>query len=283
MSEERLPTVSGQNDGAGGPSDSAAPGDAGDPSPHEGAPVRVESSSARLVGTLAVAGSLAGLAIVVVFQWANPRIEAWRAQVLSEAVTEVLAGADRYETVFLDEGGFTTAPAGDTTGLDRVYVGYDGSGIPVGVAMVGAAAGFQDVIRVIFGYDPDSGEVMGMQVLESKETPGLGDKIEKDSTFIDEFDRVATPLVGRKASRETGSEDEVVMITGATISSQTIVDIINARVEEVGAEVGTFWRSTAVSASSARADDGATGRPSAGGGHPHATVTVDRPTPGGLP
>lgn len=241
MSEERLPTVSGPGDGA-----SREP------------PVQVESSSARLVGTLAVAGSLAGLAIVLVFQWANPRIEAWRAEVLSQAVTEVLAGAERYETVFLDEGaGFTTAPVGDTASMDRVYVGYDGSGLPVGVAMVGAAAGFQDVIRVMFGYDPESGEVTGMQVLESKETPGLGDKIEKDSTFIDEFDRVATPLVGRKANRETGSDDEVVMITGATISSQTIVDIINARVDEVGAEIGAFWRS--------------------------AAGTADRPAPGGLP
>lgn len=266
MSEERLPTVSGPGDG-----------------PSREPPVQVESSSMRLVGTLAAAGSLAGLAIVLVFQWANPRIEAWRAEVLSQAVTEVLAGADRYETVFLDEGGFTTAPVGDTVSMDRVYVGYDGGGMPVGVAMVGAAAGFQDVIRVMFGYDPESGEVTGMQVLESKETPGLGDKIEKDSTFIDEFDRVATPLVGRKANRETGSDDEVVMITGATISSQTIVDIINARVDEVGVEVGAFWRSAAVTTSSAQAGHGAADRPSPDGGHPSATATADRPAPGGLP
>lgn len=206
------------------------------------APLQVESSWARLVGTLAVAGSLAGLAIVLVFQWANPHIEAWRAEVLAAAVTEVLAGADRYETVFLDGGSFSAAPAGDTTGLDRVYVGYDDAGAPVGVAMVGAAAGFQDLIRVIFGYDPATGHVIGMQILESKETPGLGDKIEKDSTFIREFAGVAVPLIGLKAGRETGAEDEVTMITGATISSKAVVDIINARLAEVRAEVDAYWR-----------------------------------------
>ncbi|NNL31484.1 MAG: FMN-binding protein [Gemmatimonadetes bacterium] len=236
MSEERLPMAS---NGAGRPDPGSTTAPAGAAGP---APVQVESSWARLVGTLAVAGSLAGLAIVLVFQWADPRIEAWRAEVLSAAVTEVLAGADRYETVFLSGGSFTATPADDTTSLDRVYVGYDDAGAPVGVAMVGADAGFQDVIRVIFGYDPGTGDVIGMQVLESKETPGLGDKIEKDSSFVAEFDRVATPLVGLKSGRETGAEDEVIMITGATISSRAIVDIINARLEEVGGLVDTYWR-----------------------------------------
>lgn len=229
MSEQKLPMAASE----------AAAGAAGPP------PVRVESSSVRLVGTLAVAGALAGLAIVTVFQWADPRIEAWRAEVLSEAVTEVLAGADRYETLFVEDGGLTPTPVADTTGLDRVYLGYAGDR-RVGIAMVGAGAGFQDVIRVIFGYDPASGEVIGMQVLESKETPGLGDKIEKDSTFIREFAAVRAPLEGSKAGRETGSESEVVMITGATISSRAIIDIINARIEVVGGEVDAYWRGPTV-------------------------------------
>jgi len=211
--------------------------------PPAGGRVEPESSSMRLVGTLAVAGALAGLAIVLVFQWADPRIEAWRAEVLSAAVTEVLAGADRYETIFLGGDGFTLDPVGDTAGLDRVYLGYDEAGTPVGVAMVGAGAGFQDVIRVIFGYHPGSGDVIGMRVLESKETPGLGDKIEKDSVFIRAFDGVGAPIEARASGRESGADDEVTMITGATISSRAIVDIINGRLEEVSGHVDAFWRS----------------------------------------
>jgi len=213
--------------------------------------VEVESSSVRLVGTLAVAGALAGLAIVVVFQWAEPRIDAWRAQVLAEAVTEVLGGAERYETVYLDDGAFTASPVADTAGLDRVYVGYDADGDRVGVAMVGAQPGFQDIIRLIFGYDPETGEVIGMRVLESKETPGLGDKIEKDSAFVAEFAGVEAPLVGLKSGRETGAAAEVTMITGATISSRAVIDIINARLDAVRTEVDAFWTSG--------------GRPAAGG------------------
>lgn len=236
MSEEPLPTVSGASDSTGS-SGSREPD--GPP-----APVELESSSVRLVGTLAVAGALAGLAIVLVFQWANPRIEAWRAEVLSAAVTEVLAGADRYETVFLDEDGAALDAAADTADLDRVYVGYDRNGAPIGVAMVGDGAGFQDVIRVIFGYDPGSGEILGMQVLESKETPGLGDKIVRDSSFVAEFEGVVAPLVGLKSGRETGADGEVVMITGATISSRAVIDLINARVAEVRDRVDALWTTT---------------------------------------
>lgn len=221
-------------------------------------PIQVTSSSVRLIGTLAVAGALAGLAIVLVFQWAKPRIEAYQAKILAEAVTEVLGGAERYETVFIEDGRLTPQPQGDTLELDRVYVGFDAADQQVGVAMVAAEAGFQDIIRVIFGYDPGTGDVLGMKVLESKETPGLGDKIEKDSVFIREFMGVQTPLLGVKKGRETDAAEEVVMITGATISSRAIIDIINNRLEVLREPVGTYWSSPLAGNASAT--------PPAGGG-----------------
>lgn len=229
MSEQKLPMVepTGSGDGPAVP------------------PVEVESSSFRLVSTLSIAGALAGLIIVLVFQWAEPLIEAERARVLAEAVTEVLGGADRYVTVFMDEDGvYKAEPEADTTTLDeRIYVGWDQDDNPVGVAVVGAKAGFQDVIRIIFGYDPDTGELLGMKVLESKETPGLGDKIEKDSTFVNQFVRVATLIRGVKKGRERGADDEVILITGATISSKAVIDVINMRVEELRDPIASYWSS----------------------------------------
>ena len=249
MTEQKLP-MAGQGVGPAGGAN--GPGGEGQP------PVEVEVSSFRLVSTLTVAGALAGLAIVLVFQWAQPRIEAYQAKVLAEAVTEVLGGAARYETVFMDtDGAFKAQPQADTASLDeRIYVGYDESDNPVGVAVVGAKAGFQDVIRLIFGFDPNTGEVLGMKVLESKETPGLGDKIEKDSTFVDQFVRVATLIQGVKKGRETGADEEIVMITGATISSQAIIDIINMRVDELRGPIETYWSSAGVMAAADAEDAG---------------------------
>lgn len=197
-----------------------------DGGPH---PSADEVPSWRLITTLAVAGALAGLLIVSVYQWAQPQILEYRAGVLIEAIGEVLGGPERVETMYVQSDGLTAQPpAGtDTIAAEKVYVGYGPGGVTMGVAIVGGEPGFQDVIQLIFGYDPSSGQVLGMRVLESKETPGLGDAIIKDLDFVAEFDGVQAPLQGVKES--TGAPNEVDMITGATISSQTIVNIINNR------------------------------------------------------
>jgi len=199
-------------------------------------PVRPEVPAVRLIATLASAGAVAGLLIVAVFQWAQPRILAYQAQVLREAVQEVLGGPERYETLFVIDGTLSAdLPAGaDSMALDRVYRGYAADGEPVGFAIVGAEPGFQDVIRLIFGYDPDTGQILGMKVLESKETPGLGDKIEKDTSFVAGFAGAAAPIVGVKKGSGTGLPTEVDMVTGATISSRAVIDIINHRLELLG-------------------------------------------------
>jgi electron transport complex protein RnfG len=189
----------------------------------------------RLVSTLAAAGGMAGLAIVFVFQWAQPRIEAHRAAVLRAAIQEVLGGPESYRTIWVRDGTLTAElPAGvDSTALDRVYLGRDAEGTPVGFAIAGALPGYQDFIRLLFGYDAEEGRVIGMKVLESKETPGLGDKIEKDTVWLAEFDGAVPLLVGVKPERATGDEHEVDMISGATISSRTVINIINQRLEEL--------------------------------------------------
>jgi electron transport complex protein RnfG len=178
---------------------------------------------------------LAGLAIVLVHRWAEPRIAEHRARALREAVTEVLGGPERFEARYVvDRRLVETLPAGaDSASAATVYAGWDGEGGLVGYAVPGEKPGYQDVVRLIFGWDPRSDRVLGMKVLESKETPGLGSRIISDSAFVDEFRGVETPLVPVK--EETGDAPrQVDMITGATVSSRTVVEIINARLEDLG-------------------------------------------------
>jgi len=231
MSEElreggvSLPTVA--NGGAGAP-----------PPP----PENHDPPAVRLLGTLGVAGALAGLLLVMVNQWTEPRILAHRAAVLEAAIQEVLGGPDHYETLFVVDGQLTAdLPAGaDSADVEQVYVGFDTGGATVGLAIPGGKPGFQDVIRLIFGFDPTDGRVLGMKVLESKETPGLGDKIEKDSSFVGAFVGVLAPILGLKPGRGTGDPHEIDMITGATISSRTVIAIINERLEELDGPLRAF-------------------------------------------
>jgi len=200
-----------------------------------GAPARPEVSSFRLLMTLGVAGALAGALLVFVYLWSEPLIQAENARVLREAITEVLKGPDHYESVFLLDGELTTqVPEGvDTLDLDKVFLGYDEAGNPVGFAMESRGFGFQDIISVIFGYDAEAGQVLGMKVLDHSETPGLGNKIE-NMPFVGEFDGVDVPIEAVKPDRNTGDSHQVDMITGVTISSKAVIRIINERIVEMG-------------------------------------------------
>ena len=193
-----------------------------------------EVSSFRLVGTLATVGALAGLAIVLVYQVTRPPILAHKARVLDSAVQEVLGSPHHYDTLYMVDGSLTPDRPPEGADFTSVYRGFGQGGDPSGFAIDGAQAGFQDIVRLIFGFRPESGTITGMKVLESRETPGLGDKIEKDADFVAAFAGARYPLVGVKPGRGAGDDPgEIDMITGATISSRTVIRIINAEIERM--------------------------------------------------
>lgn len=198
-------------------------------------PVTKPVSAFRLIATLAVAGTLAGLLIVMVNQHTKPLIDKYKAEQLQKAVYEVLPGTDRYDTYYLVDSALSlTLPEGaKESEYKRIYVGYDADKQLNGVAMSRGESGFQDVIMIIFGVDPNTGKLKGMKVLDSKETPGLGDKIFKDMAYVSQFFAgPETPLIPVKPGTGKGLPGEIDTITGATISSKKLIEIINHALEE---------------------------------------------------
>lgn len=197
------------------------------------APARTQSevTSSRLLLTLGATGAVAGLAIVFVFRATQPTIQRYKAEQLALAVREVLKQPDRFDTLYVVDGELKRDNDEAVSGaVEQIFVGYRGNE-QVGFAIVADEPGFQDVIRLIFGYEPVTQKLLGMRVLESRETPGLGDKIEKDKSFVEGFDGVTQPLVGVGSRDATGEAHEVDMITGATISSRAVIRAINNALE----------------------------------------------------
>ena len=154
-------------------------------------------------------------------------IEANRAAALREAVFRVVPGSKAMQRLVVKGG--TLAVAGDKESGTSIYAAYDDTGKFVGYAVPGQGSGFQDTIRLIYGFDPASKRVVGMDVLESKETPGLGDKIYKDEAFVAGFSKLAIePEIVVVKNGTKSKDNEVDGITGATISSKAVVKIINA-------------------------------------------------------
>jgi electron transport complex protein RnfG len=181
-------------------------------------------------------GLLCGLLIVGVFLWTRPVIQQNRAEALERAIFRVLPEARSSRTFRLtDAGRFQRATAAAAQG-DLVYAGYDEEQELVGVAVDAQGMGYQDVIHILYGYSLARDAIIGLQVLESRETPGLGDKIETDRAFLENFEQLDVRLVGDGSALahpiefvKSGEKEhpwQVDGITGATISSKAIAGIL---------------------------------------------------------
>jgi len=177
--------------------------------------------------TLAIAGLISGIAIVAVYEATLQTITENKARELREAVFKVLPGVSEMKKFQLEKDGirFRTEKGKDENTL---YGGYNQHGEFVGYALPSAGPGFQDTIGILYGYIPESRKVVGMEILESRETPGLGDKIYKDLSFVSNFANLTIdPKIITVKKGMKSAPNEVDAITGATISSKAVVRIIN--------------------------------------------------------
>jgi Na+-translocating ferredoxin:NAD+ oxidoreductase subunit G len=191
-----------------------------------------EVSSWKLLATLAIGGAAAGLLVVAVYKATLPTIEKYEAAKVASAVREVLRAPARWDTLYLQKGVLTKSPTSgdDRKGLPTAYLGFDAAGKRLGAAVTAQEPGFQQEVLLMIGFEPSSGTLIGFKVLDEKETPGLGDKIERDTSFVSQFAGRIAPLKGVK-TRNATDPSQVQTITGATISSRAVIRIINHAVE----------------------------------------------------
>ncbi|MCB9245353.1 MAG: FMN-binding protein [Flavobacteriales bacterium] len=186
-----------------------------------------EPGSFRLIFTLGFAGFLSGLILVSAYLFTLPYINQNKADALQKAVFEVLPGTRSFQTLVLVEGKLVQMNS-DPGDQPVIYQGFDSLNKSTGFAVPGAIAGFQDIISGIYGFDPVQQQIIGFRVLDSKETPGLGDKIYKDASFAENFIalQASSDLEPVKPGQKT-LDHQVETITGATISSKAVVNLLN--------------------------------------------------------
>jgi electron transport complex protein RnfG len=185
-------------------------------------------------------GTVCGLLIVTVFQVTLPAINRNKAEALERAIFHVLPQATSSTTFrYVDNEGFQRMEADALEATSNlVYAGYDGAGELAGLAVEAQGMGYQDVVRILYGYSFEGNAVVGIRVLESRETPGLGDRIETDTEFLANFRQLDVSLIddGSRIANvivpvKHGTKEypwQVDAITGATISSNAIANILGA-------------------------------------------------------
>lgn len=193
--------------------------------------------TARIYGVVLGVGVLCSLAIVTVYQVTLPIIARNRVALRTQAILNVLPGASEVAAFASPDASGDLQPADSVSeGGDYVFAGYSEQGELVGVAIETNGMGYQDLINVIYGYSFEDQAIIGMQVLQSRETPGLGDRIESDAGFTSNFDRLDVSLTPDGTALAHSIEFvkpltkqhpwQIDGITGATISSRAIADML---------------------------------------------------------
>jgi len=189
-------------------------------------------SSLRMIVTLTIAAMLSGLALAGAYQITKPIIEANEAAALERAVFNVVPNAAKLQKFIVQENRLTLVASDEKTSEPIIIGAYADDGTFLGYAIKGKGPGFQDTITLLYGYNPATKRVIGMEVLDSLETPGLGDKIRKDETFVAIFSDLAVEPEIKVIKKGKRKENEVDAISGATISSVAVVKIINEANED---------------------------------------------------
>jgi len=140
-----------------------------------------------------------------------------------------LVPADQHDNELLDTAYPTNLPALTQTELLRLpepalwyQAQQDGNVVAVILPLV-APEGYTEAIRLIMAVDRD-GTLMGVRVVQHRETPGLGDQVEATkSDWIHGFDGQSLgqpPLEDWQVKKDGGAFDQ---LTGATITPRAVV------------------------------------------------------------
>ncbi len=192
-----------------------------------------------------------GAALAGVETWLRPRIDANKLAATIREIPRLVEGADPNASaaeepvvVILGNGRDRTRyeafralarqAVEDNAGLQAEQI------VQIGWVIKASGKGFADKIELLIGTDESVESITGLAILEHKETPGLGNEIEEMGTeakhgflwpFFHWGPRADRPLVvvtgASPKMDDQGSENRIQAVSGATISSRSVCDIIN--------------------------------------------------------
>lgn len=119
----------------------------------------------------------------------------------------------------------------DSSRKEKIYVARDGSGISGFVFPISTQDGYSGQIDLIIGIDVN-GTIQGVRVINHRETPGLGDKIDiKKSNWIEGFNgkSIGNPEEKEWAVHQDGGVFD--SFTGATITPRAVVKVVRRGLE----------------------------------------------------
>ncbi|MBM4171024.1 MAG: FMN-binding protein [Ignavibacteria bacterium] len=172
----------------------------------------------KMILTLTVIGIFSGGLLSEVSNWATPKIKKNQKAEIEKAIFVVHPNGKYYEVV--------------QNNKVEIYKVFDAEKNLIGYTIVNSGNGFQGKIKIMTGVNIKLNKITSIEILEQVETPGLGTKITEEP-FKNQFQEItALPNIIWVKGKSLEQSNEIQTITGATISSKSVVEIVNAGIEK---------------------------------------------------
>lgn len=206
----------------------------------------IDRSVWRAGRTLGIIAAICAAIVAATWQLTRERIasnqKAYLEQSLGPALSGVFFDSDVTESVIHIPPPHDL-PGNDTAIVYRVYAEQ----VPVAALFVVTARdGYAGPIRLLIGVTME-GEVTGVRILEHRETPGLGDRIElAKSDWVLQFDgrSLSNPQPSSWAIKDDGGQFD--QLTGASVSPRAVIKAIRATLEYFAINKDALFAATAV-------------------------------------
>ncbi len=186
-----------------------------------------ESSFFNMVSTLLLITAVAAFSLGMVFNLTKEPIALAKKAKQEAAIKAVLPAFDRLEVLQVK-----SAWEEDSLQFNMAYQNDQFVGAAISTF---TNKGFSGNIKLMVGILPD-GSINNISVLEHKETPGLGDKMQKNKSPWSEQFNGKNPTSFKLAVEKDGGDVDA--ITAATISSRAYTDAVKRACETYLANQG---------------------------------------------
>ncbi|GIM33012.1 RnfABCDGE type electron transport complex subunit G [Paraclostridium bifermentans] len=172
----------------------------------------------RLGAILFVICAVASLMLSLTNNITAPVIEQRNIQANNESRQEVLQVAEEFSEVKDVKGDL----------IEEVYQGTKGGEV-VGYTIKTTPKGYGGKVEVMVGISND-GKISGVKIGNHTETPGLGSK-SADPSFKDQYNGKSTKTQLNVVKGNASNENDIVAISGATITSKAVTAGVNAAMD----------------------------------------------------
>ncbi len=172
----------------------------------------------KIIGVLTLVCVICAFFLSFIFALAREKIEGNNNKIQQEAIYRLAPSAEKVTEV--------------KAGNDVIYKLFDNKGDLIGYVFLAEGQGYQGKIKILAAVNPCFDEMKGIEIIDSVETPGLGDKIQGEA-FKRQFNNLIISLPIEYVKDVPNKDNQIRAITGATVSSRAVVNILNDKINQL--------------------------------------------------